>query len=109
MDEHFASMPVTNATCLCVGGITQEEADAAMDEGLCIDGFGYYLFLASEASPSSPIEILAKFSSTGAAERFARLISYRASSHPLVPPDLDQSRPQWDRGPGRRGGISPPW
>lgn len=77
MDGHFASMPITNATCLCVGGITQGEAESAADEGLRIDGFGYYLFLANEAMPTAPIEILAKFASTDAAERFARLIASR--------------------------------
>lgn len=79
MDEYFATMPVTNATVLCVGGITRAEAEAAKDDGLDIDGTGYYLFLANEASPEQPIEILARFFSEMQAARFARILEARAA------------------------------
>ena len=77
MDEQFASMPITNAMCLCVGGITQAETDAAVDEGLDIDGLDYYLSVADETSLDSPIQVLAKFASSDAAVRFARLVQAR--------------------------------
>jgi hypothetical protein len=73
MDEYFGSFPVSNSTMLCVGGITGAEARRAQDDGLHVDGFGYYLFLASDAEPTRPIEILAKFPTLSAAEKLARL------------------------------------
>ena len=73
MDEYFASTPVSNATLLCVGGITRAETEAARDAGLEVDGKGYYLFLADESEPSRPIEILAHFFSEAEASRLARL------------------------------------
>jgi hypothetical protein len=75
MDEYFATVPVTNATLLCVGGITRVETEAARDAGLAVDGAGYYLFLADESRPEQPIEILAKFFSETEAHRLARLLS----------------------------------
>jgi hypothetical protein len=79
MDEYFAATPVTNATVLCVGGITRAEAEAARDDGVEIDGLGYYLFLASEEAPERPIEILAKVVSDSAAARLARLFELQAA------------------------------
>jgi len=79
MDEYFAAMPVTNATVLCVGGITRAEAEGAMEDGVQVDGTGYYLFLANEASPERPIEILAKVVSDAAAARLAQLFELRAA------------------------------
>jgi hypothetical protein len=79
MDEYFAATPVTNATVLCVGGITRVEAEAARDDGIEIDGRGYYLFLANEGTPEQPIEVLAKLLSDDAAARLARLFELRAS------------------------------
>ncbi len=79
MDEYFAATPITNATVLCVGGITRAEADAARDDGVDVDGRGYYLFLADEAAPERPIEILAKVVSDGAAARLAQLFELRAA------------------------------
>lgn len=73
MDEYFATAPMTNATLLCVGGITRAETAAAQETGLNIDGTGYYLFLANESRPEQPIEILAKFFSEAEAARAARL------------------------------------
>jgi hypothetical protein len=79
MDEYFAAMPVTNATVLCVGGVTRAEAEAARDDGLDIDGKGYYLFLANEGAPERPIEILARFFSEMEAARFAMVLEARAA------------------------------
>ena len=78
MDEYFAATPITNATVLCVGGITRAEAEVARDDGAEIDGRGYYLFLANEGTPEQPIEILAKIVSDNAAARLARLFEQRA-------------------------------
>jgi hypothetical protein len=78
MDEYFGTMPVTNATVICVGGITTREVQQANDDGVDIDGRGYYLFLANEAEPKQPIQILAKFVSEIEAGRFARLLSSRS-------------------------------
>ncbi len=74
MEEYFGSVPVSNSTILCVGGITNAEADRAKEEGLELDGRGYYLFLASNAEPNKPIEILAKFATNSAAEKLARML-----------------------------------
>lgn len=73
MEEYFASTPLNNSTVLCVGGITRSEAERAAEDGIQIDGYGYYLFLASHAEPQRPVEILAKFASEAAAEKLARL------------------------------------
>lgn len=79
MDEYFAATPATNATVLCVGGVTRAEAAGARDDGIEIDGLGYYLFLADEAEPSRPIEILAKLVSDTAAARLAQIFELRAA------------------------------
>ena len=73
MEEYFSCFPVSNSTSLCVGGITNAETERAQDDGLELDGLGYYLFLASNAELTRPIEILAKFATPAAAERLARL------------------------------------
>ena len=62
MGERFGSVRISNSTSLCVGGITNAEAGQAREQGMEIDGFGYYLFLFSEADPKEPIEIIAKVS-----------------------------------------------
>jgi hypothetical protein len=46
----------------------------ATSAGVETDGFGYYLFLADQQDLTKPIELLAKFANTAAAERVARLI-----------------------------------
>jgi hypothetical protein len=79
MDEYFAATPVTNATVLCVGGITRAEAEIAKDDGVEVDGRGYYLFLANEGEPEKPIEILARVVSDAAAARLAQLFELRAA------------------------------
>ena len=78
MDEYFAATNLTNATVLCVGGITRKEAEAARNDGLDIDGEGYYLFLADEATPEEPIELLGKLFSPAHAAKLARMLDRRA-------------------------------
>lgn len=68
MGDYFASIPVSNTTRLCVGALTQAEADAAQ-----VDATRYYLFLANEAAPAEPIQILASFFSPFEAARAARI------------------------------------
>jgi len=72
MDEYFATMPVTNATVLCVGSVTRAETERAKDDGLEIDGTGYY---ANATAPREPIQLLAKFFSEFEAGRFARMLA----------------------------------
>jgi hypothetical protein len=80
MSEYFASIPISNSTRLCVGTITRAEAEAASVEGLPVDGRGYYLFLADEASPSTPIQILASFVSAYEAATAARLFGTKLAA-----------------------------
>lgn len=79
MSLHLAAWPVTNATFVCVGGITAAEAESARSDGHDVDGLGYYLFLADEAAPEKPIQLLAKFFSSDEAEAFAKSIGRGAS------------------------------
>lgn len=74
MSVHFASMALTNATHVCIGTITDREAESLKADGHDVDGLGYYLFLASEADPSAPIEVLGKFFDASHATRLARLL-----------------------------------
>lgn len=74
MEEDFASIPLTNATRLCIGSITAAEATNLKADGINEDGLGYYLFLSSDAEPQTPIEVLGKFFSAFEANRFLRLI-----------------------------------
>jgi hypothetical protein len=69
MSRHFATLPVSNTTSLCIGGVTRNEAAEARAEGLPVEDDGFYLFLASSNEPSRPIEILARFFSVDQAER----------------------------------------
>lgn len=78
MDEHFAAFVISNATMLCIGGITRAEAEMAIEDGADIDGQGYYLFLASAEEPKQPIRLLAKFFSAMEAEAAARLFERHA-------------------------------
>lgn len=75
MEEYFASIPLSNSSVLCVGGITRSEAEKAKEEGLPIDGVGYYLFVASQDDPRKPIEILAKLVSEMSADKLRRLFN----------------------------------
>ncbi len=78
MEDYFASISISNRSALCVGTITSAETEAANAGGINIDGSGYYLFLADEAEAGRPIEVLAKFSTNGGAEKLSRLL--RAAS-----------------------------
>lgn len=73
MNDYFASMPMDNSTVLCIGGITRREATLAQEDGIDIDGCGYYLFLADAEQPKNPIRLLAKFFSSSEAEEAVRL------------------------------------
>lgn len=73
MDECFGCVRISNSTSLCIGGITNAEARKATEQGMEIDGFGYYLFLSSEAEPKEDIEIIAKIPDVGVAEKMVRL------------------------------------
>ena len=77
MDAQFGSLPLTNSTVLCIGGITHAEAQAASADGTSVDGLGYYLFLAQEGLPDEPIQVLAKFLSIDHAETVTRLLNQR--------------------------------
>ena len=79
MDEYFAATSLTNAMVLCVGGITRKETEAARSDGLEVDGTGYYLFLADEASPHEPVQLLGKLFSPLHAERLSRLLRQQAT------------------------------
>jgi hypothetical protein len=74
MDEQFASIPLSNATRLCVGSITEREAANLRADGIEEDGFGLYLFLAKDSEPSAPIEILGKIFSPEVGHRLFRLM-----------------------------------
>ena len=73
MDMNFAAIPLSNATMLCIGGITRTEAKEASSVGVEIEDSGFFLFLAAADNPTEPIEILAKFFSSEQAERAASL------------------------------------
>ncbi len=75
MNDYFASMPLSNKTVLCVGGITRRETNQAQDDGIDIDGNGYYLFLASVDQPKNPVRLLAKFFTQLEAEAAVRLFA----------------------------------
>lgn len=75
MDDAVGAFPISNSASLCVGGISNAEAQRARDAGHEVDGTGYYLFLANHSEPEQPIEILAKFWSASAAERLAKMIA----------------------------------
>ena len=80
MDEYFAAFPITNSTFLCVGGITRRETELAQENGVDIDGQGYYLFLARANEPRTPVHLLAKFFSEFEAGLIARLIAGRLAA-----------------------------
>lgn len=75
MSEYFAAAPLGNSRCLCVGGITRAEAEAAREDGYDVDGTGYYLFLADEGARDLPIQVLAKLFTPLEAERLSRVLS----------------------------------
>jgi hypothetical protein len=80
MEEYFGAVPLSNSSVLCVGGITNAETTQAQAAGLTVDGYGYYLYLASAADPKQPIEILGKLLSNGAAEKLARMLNVKVAA-----------------------------
>jgi hypothetical protein len=85
MDEYFAATPMTNAIVLCVGSVTRAETERAREEGIDIDGSGYYLFLANAVTPKQPIQLLGKFFSEFEAGRFAKLLAASQASSTSLP------------------------
>ena len=75
MDEYFGTASLGNSRVLCVGGITRGETESLAEDGCQIDGKGYYLFLADEAEPHRPIEVLGTLLSPSHAARLASLLS----------------------------------
>lgn len=73
MQEIFCSISLKNSKILCVGSITRKESREIASQGIIADPSEFYLYVASEAEPTSPIEILAKFFSIEQAERAAEL------------------------------------
>lgn len=67
---------MSNQTALCIGEITSKEAAAARETNPAFDGFGIYLVAVDARNPSSPGEVLAKFSSSEAAERLAQFFRF---------------------------------
>jgi hypothetical protein len=74
-ERFFATMPLSNRMVLCVGGITRRETIQAQDDGVDVEGKGYYLFLASANQPKNPIRLLAKFFTPLEAEAAVRLFT----------------------------------
>ncbi len=79
MDLHLAALPITNASVLCVGGITALEAENLRSDGYQTDGLGYYLFLANEGEMGMPIRVLARFYSAAEAEACAFALRQRGA------------------------------
>jgi len=84
MDDYFASTPLGNSTILCVGAITHAEAETAHSDGNQVSGFGYYLFVADESQPSSPIEILGTILSPTHAARLVTLFNTKSAVEPVA-------------------------
>ena len=70
---------LSNQTSLCIGEITSKEAAQAMAANPAFDGFGLYLVAVDNRNPSSPGEVLAKFTSEHAAAILARF--FRIHGH----------------------------
>jgi hypothetical protein len=61
LKEFFAIGGPANATILCIGSVTRAETERAKNDGLEIDGTGYYLFLANATAPREPFSCLQGF------------------------------------------------
>lgn len=70
---------LSNDESLCIGEITQAEAETAMEIEPSFDGFGLYLMSVSKNNPKSPATVLAKFCSEEAALTVARF--FRTYGH----------------------------
>jgi hypothetical protein len=79
MEEYFGTTSLSNASMLCVGPITRKEAEAARNDGLDVDGVGYYLFIADGGSPGEPIQLIGKVFSPHHASKLARALGTKAA------------------------------
>ncbi len=77
MEEYYSETPISNSKILCVGAITQKEAELAGQDAPFCDGFGYYLYIVDSANPKSGAQVLAKVASEEAAQNLSRLLSSR--------------------------------
>ena len=63
---------LSNKESLCIGEITDVEAELAQQDNPAFDGFGLYLVAVDNQSPQSAARVLAKFASEEAAMSLAR-------------------------------------
>lgn len=70
---------LSNDESLCIGEITQTEAECAMECDPSFNGTGVYLMSVSKIDPKAPATVLAKFCSEDAALILARF--FRLHGH----------------------------
>lgn len=70
---------LSNKESLCIGEITEREAEIARQEDPSFDGYGLYLIAVDNQIPSSPAKVLAKFASEDAAKCLANFFRIKAS------------------------------
>ena len=63
---------LSNKESLCIGEITDGEAELARQDNPAFDGFGLYLLVVDSRHPRSPGKVLAKFASEDAAKSLAQ-------------------------------------
>lgn len=63
---------LSNRESLCIGEITEREAELARQDNPAFDGYGLYLLAIDNQSPRSPGRVLAKFASEDAARSLAQ-------------------------------------
>ena len=70
---------LSNNESLCIGEITQTEAEGAMQDDPSFTGVGIYLMSVSKLAPMAPAKVLAKFCSEEAAMVLAKF--FRVNGH----------------------------
>ncbi len=70
---------LTNTESLCIGEITQKEADLAKQDNPAFDGYGLYLVAVDSQAPRAPGRVLAKFASEDAARTLAHFFRLRGA------------------------------
>lgn len=68
---------LSNRESLCIGEITDREAELARKDNPAFDGYGLYLLAIDKQSPRSPGRVLAKFASEDAAKSLAQFFRVR--------------------------------
>jgi hypothetical protein len=63
---------LSNRESLCIGEITEREAELARESDPSYDRFGLYLLSIDTQDPRAPGRVLAKFASEDAAKRLAQ-------------------------------------